>query len=105
MIQLTFQLIIRSDKFPADFGQKSRQSAYDKMGYAMQYVHLTEQRIPEDQWVELKLREKGAMTEIMRRSRIELRDKGVYHGKMLTLMRKIRCKRDPRHFECVDKTE
>jgi len=75
------------------------------MAYAMQFVHLTEKRIPEEQWTELKLREQGAINEIMRQTRIKLRDKNIYNGRMLTLLRKVRCKRDPRHFECTDKSE
>jgi hypothetical protein len=105
MIQLTFQMVIRHEKFPSDFAAKARKAAYDKMAYAMQYVHLTEKRIPEDQWVEPLLREQGAMNEMMRQARIKLRSEGIYDGSMLKLMRKIRCQRDPRHFECAEKAE
>lgn len=105
LIQLTFQMVIRHEKFPADFAAKARQAAYDKMGYAMQYVHLTEKRIPEEQWVEPLLREQGAMNEMMRQARLKLRTEGIYDGNMLKLMRKIRCRRDPRHFECAEKVE
>ena len=105
LIQLTFQMVIRHEKFPSDFASKARQSAYDKMAYAMQYVHLTEKHIPEEQWVELLLREQGAMNEMMRQARLNLREQGIYDGNMLKLMRKIRCRRDPRHFECAEKVE
>ncbi|MGM0563192.1 MAG: putative solute-binding protein [Pseudomonadota bacterium] len=105
MIQLTFQMVIRHKRFPDGFGQKIRELAHSKMGYAMQYVHMTEKKIPEKHWVELPLREVAGMAEIMRQSRIKLRDEGVYDGMMLSIMRKIRCQRDPRHFECVDKLE
>lgn len=105
MIQLTFQMVIRHEKFPSDFAAKARKAAYDKMSYAMQYVHLTEKRIPEDQWVEPLLREQGAMNEMMRQARLKLRGEGIYDGNMLKLMRKIRCQRDPRHFECAEKVE
>ena len=105
MIQLTFQMVIRHKRFPDGFGQKVRELAHSKMGYAMQYVHMTEKKIPEKHWVELPLREVAGMAEIMRQSRIKLRDEGVYDGMMLSIMRKIRCQRDPRHFECVDKLE
>ena len=105
LIQLTIQMVIRHAEFPTGFAAKSRQAAFDKMAYAMQYVHLTEKRIPEEHWVEPLLREQGAMNEMMRQSRIKLRDEGIYDGRMLKLMRKIRCKRDPRHFECAEKVE
>ncbi|EDY87122.1 RND type efflux pump involved in aminoglycoside resistance [gamma proteobacterium HTCC5015] len=105
MIQLTFQMVIRHKRFPDGFGAKVRKLAYDRMGYAMQYVHMTEKKIPEKHWVELPLREVAGMAEIMRQSRVKLRDQGVYDGDMLSIMRKIRCQRDPRHFECVDKIE
>lgn len=105
MIQLTFQMVIRKDRFPEGYGLKSRKSAYEKMGYAMQFTHLTEKRIPKEQWIDPLLREQSAMNEMMRQTRIKLRDKGIYDGKMLRLMRKIRCSRDQKHFECVDKTE
>ena len=103
--QLTFQMIIRKDKFPEGFGQHSREYAFERMGFAMQFIHLTEKRIPEEHWGELKLREQGAVNEMMRQARIKLREEDVYSAKMLTLLRKVRCKRDPRHFECTDKSE
>ena len=105
LIQLTIQMVIRHSRFPADFAAKARQAAYSKMAYAMQYVHLTEKRIPDEHWVEPLLREQGAMNEMMRQARLKLREEGVYDGNMLKLMRKIRCKRDPRHFECAEKAE
>jgi hypothetical protein len=105
LIQLTIQMVIRHTEFPEGFAAKARQAAYDRMAYAMQYVHLTEKRIPEEHWVEPLLREQGAMNEMMRQSRIKLREDGIYDGRMLKLMRKIRCKRDPRHFECAEKAE
>lgn len=105
LIQLTFQMIIRHKRFPEGFGAKVREEALNMMGYAMQYVHLTEKKIPDEEWVDLKLREMAGMAEVMRRARIKLRDEGVYDGTMLTIMRKIRCQRDPRHFECAEKLE
>ena len=42
---------------------------------------------------------------MLRDVRIKLRDEGVYDGKMLKLMRKLRCKNNPVAAECVEKLE
>ncbi|MGM0563191.1 MAG: putative solute-binding protein [Pseudomonadota bacterium] len=105
MIQLTFQLMLRHERFPDGFGKKLRKIAYRYMGFALQYVHMVEKKIPERHWVELPMREVAGMTEIMRQSRLRLRDRGVYDADMLKIMRQIRCQRDPTHFECMQKLE
>ncbi|EDY87195.1 RND type efflux pump involved in aminoglycoside resistance [gamma proteobacterium HTCC5015] len=105
LIQLTFQMVIRHKRFPEGFGQKLREISYRYMGFALQYVHMVEKKIPERHWVELPMREVAGLTSIMRQTRMRLRDRDIYDGDMLNMMRKIRCQRDPSHFECIQKLE
>ncbi|WP_250655512.1 putative solute-binding protein [Alkalimarinus coralli] len=103
--QLTFQVVIDSEKFPEGFGQNFRSYAASKYDEAFQMIADAEATINNDLWVSPKATEVASYGEMFRNVRIGLRDEGVYSPKMLTLMRKVRCSQAPSNAECVEKTE
>ena len=103
--QLTFQVLIDSEKFPEGFGQNFRTYAASKYDEAFKMIADAEATIDKDLWVSPKASEVAGYGEMFRSVRIGLRDKGVYSPKMLTLMRKVRCSQAPSNAECVEKTE
>ena len=104
--QLTLQLLVRTDAFPAGFGQHSRDFATAKYKAALALVTKAEKEIPKESWIEIPAKDKEAYDEMFRAVRIELRDKEkVFHKTGLKLMRKIRCKIDGARAECAEKTE
>ncbi len=103
--QLTFQLLIRHEKFPADFAAKARQNSLDNFDNAFEFIERATKTIEPKYWVKLDPKDIPGYVSMMRQSRITLRDKGIYDGKMLTLLRKIRCRKDPAAAECAEKLE
>lgn len=103
--QLTFQMLIRHERFPADFGVNARQTSLDNFDAAFEFIERATKTIDPKYWVKLNPKDVPGYAAMMRQSRIALRDKGVYDGKMLKLLRKIRCKKNPTDAECAENLE
>jgi hypothetical protein len=101
LVQLTIQILIRSTEFPAGFGQKSREYTLQQFDSAVELIKRYESKIADKLWISLSEQDKTGYLEVFRQSRIRLRDKGIYNGKMLKLMRMVRCKKDPQQAECT----
>lgn len=102
---MDFQIIIRADKFPEGFAQKSRTKVAEYFDRVNEFVEKETQEIDPKYWIDLSEDAKQQYGEMLRDVRIKLRDQGVYDGKMLKLMRKLRCKTNPAAAECVEKLE
>ena len=102
-LQVTMQLIVRWEKLPPGFAQKSRQLMLNKYAADIKTIEQSEQTIPEKYWIEISDQAKDEWNELFRESRLALRDRKVYNGKALTLFRKVRCKLDPNLAECTSK--
>ncbi len=100
LAQLTLQIIIHPSRFPIPFGQKSREFALSQFDKLVMLAKSYEDRIDQKWWISISESDQVRYHEIYRKTRISLRNKGVYNGKMLTLMRLVRCKKDPNRPEC-----
>lgn len=105
LAQMNGQLILRKDRFPDQFGQKSREYAYSNFPKALENILTAEKDIPEKYWVELPKEKHNQYKAMLRQVRLELRDEGVYDKHMLKILFKLRCKSDPSHYECIEKLE
>ncbi len=101
LAQLTMQIIVRQADFPQGYGQKSREFALSHFDTGVELINKYEQQIPEKFWIDIPDADKPGYLEVFRQSRIKLRDKGIYNGKMLKLMRMLRCKKQPDQSECT----
>mgnify|MGYP006095733089 CR=1 FL=1 len=102
---MDFQIVIRADKFPKGFGQKSRIKVASYFDRVNEVVEKATQEIDPKYWMTLSDDTKRQYGSMLRDVRIKLRDEGVYDAKMLKLMRKLRCKTNPAAAECVEKLE
>lgn len=104
---LTFQINTHHERFPADFGQKSRTWVFENMWDAgMRVVEQAESRIPKKFWVELDDASKEKYNEMFTAVRQNLYDGNkVYDRKMQQMLKKIRCRALPDNAECSDDTE
>ncbi|KZX83217.1 hypothetical protein A3715_05500 [Oleiphilus sp. HI0009] len=102
-LQITMQLIVRWEKVPEGFAQKSRELMASKYKDQIRKIVDSELTIPEKYWIEISEKTEDNWSELFRESRIALREQGVYNGKALTLFRKVRCKIDPQLAECTSK--
>jgi len=101
LAQLTMQLIIKDDAdFTPKFRQSSRDYASSQFTVATTILKSSEDQIPSDTWIDIPNVQKAEYEEMLRQARLSLKKEGVYDGKMLTLMRKIRCKMSPTNSEC-----
>lgn len=101
LAQLTMQIAIRKAQFPPAYGQQSRAFVLSQFELGMESVQKYENSIPKKLWVAIPEADKPNYREVFRQSRIRLRDKGIYDGKMLKLMRILRCKKEPQRSECT----
>ena len=101
LAQVTMQILIKSSEFPNGFGQKSRDYALNQFDQGVKLVNRYESKIPEKFWINIPEADKNRYMEVFRQSRIRLRDKGIYNGKTLKVMRMLRCKKNPSQPECT----
>ncbi|MCK5190093.1 MAG: hypothetical protein KAR12_08560 [Methylococcales bacterium] len=101
LAQLTMQILIRKAEFPEGFGQNSREFALGQFDLGVELIKRYESKIPESMWVSIPEADIAGYLEVFRQSRIRLKEKGIYNGKMLKLMRMLRCKKNPHQPECT----
>ena len=103
LAQLTFQFVIRSDKFPAEFGASSRQHIAGQYETMMKLVDRAEKDVPAKSWIEVP-DPKGYDT-LFQSVRIDLGGKNVYDKTLLHKMLLMRCHDDAARAECAEKKE
>lgn len=101
----TYQVVVRSAKFPKGFGQKAR--AYNARNFelAMATLKLADKDVPDKFWVDLSVRDMERYELLMRQGRVLMAEKGIYDKKGLKLVKKIRCGINPGASECSEPTE
>ncbi len=105
VVQLTYQLVIRKDKFPADFGQKSRTYAQTQFGRALGLITKAEKEIDKKYWMDIPAADKEKYTIMLRESRVALTAEGIYDKKMMSMLKKVRCQLDAADAECAQNLE
>ncbi|PTQ90422.1 putative solute-binding protein [Agitococcus lubricus] len=110
LLQVTASIIINRDKFKdiPDFDArviKMREFATTKIDMIEKMVQKSEADIPAKYWLDLTPADKEKYTLLMREARISMMKEGFYDPKMLSILKKIRCKFDPANSECSLKDE
>jgi hypothetical protein len=105
IVQITGNVIINPKKFPAGFGQKSREYVATQVDKAFKNIEKTEKDVPAKYWMDVAEADKPGYIKLMRESRIALAAEGIYDKKMLSLLKRVRCKHDAASFECALKDE
>lgn len=100
VINLTLQLIIRKDKFPADFGARSRTYIANQVPRFFGMIRNMEREVDPKHWMHIPLSDRDGYDKIMREMRIHLTKSGYYDPRMMTLLKRVRCKREPDAAEC-----
>jgi hypothetical protein len=102
---LTYQMVIRKDKFPKDFGQHSREHFVASLDQAMTIARKADKDIPEKLWLDPTSAEIDQYVTMMRQGRVLMANKGIYDKQGLKLIKKIRCSIEPSAAECSERTE
>jgi len=95
------QIIARKEWLPEDFGRFSRNHAVAKYKAIVEVLEEIENGILLTHGIEMESREIEILDEEFRQYRIALREEGLFDNKMLTVMRKLRCRKNPDNTECT----
>ena len=101
ILQVTGNLIIHPEKFPAGFGQKSREWVKAQLPRAFGILGKMKADIPQKYWMEVPAADKPGYQKLMREARINLTAKGIYDKRMMKLLWQFRCREDAKNFECA----
>lgn len=102
---LTYQVIINKTKFPEGFGLHSRQYWLGQFDRALQLIKQADASIPPATWMDLTPENSYKYTLMLRESRIDIAEKGLYDKRGLKVIKKIRCNVNPGDPECATKSE
>ena len=105
LAQLTLQIMIHQARFPEKYADNSRRYALSQFDKAVSYAINHEQRVAPQRWITISDNDKKRYLQIYRKTRVLLAKKGVYDGRMLKLMQRVRCKNQPADAECVKAEE
>lgn len=101
LAQITLQIITRHGQFPADYGQKSREYVWSQYDRTQELIAQNSKTVDPKYWLELPEKDKDGYREMLRQSRIKLRDMGIYDAKMLKFLSRVRCSMDSSLAECT----
>ena len=105
LAQITMQLIARTDRFPADMMQTSREYFFKNLDTVLEGLAKEEKSVDPKWWVEIPDADKSSYEVMMQEARIQMRELCYYSSEMLTLQRRIRCKLESSRAECVNPVE
>ncbi len=102
MAQITAAFIVHKKKLPnPEVSQKIREYIYSQIGVAYRFTDNAEKGIDDKYWVNLSPADQQANQALMRSTRIEMTDEGIYNKEMMHLLKNIRCKTAPSNAECA----
>lgn len=102
---LTYQMVFRTDRFPAGYGQKSREVWFSRFDQIVQLVRRADADIPAHFWLDPSPADAERYIELMREGRIDMAEKGFYDKRGLKIIKRIRCDVNPSGAECSLPTE
>lgn len=102
---LTYQVVLNQSKFPAGFGEKSREHWVGEFDRAMKLIANADASIPAGTWMDVSPDHVKKYSEILRESRISIAEKGIYNKQGLKVIKKVRCAANPAQAECATADE
>jgi hypothetical protein len=102
---LTYQLVLDRARFPEGFGLKSRAYWAEQIDRSMQLIKRADASIPPETWMELSPENAYKYTLMLRESRIDIAQRGMYDKRGLKVIKKVRCSVNPADPECATKSE
>ncbi|RZI85216.1 MAG: hypothetical protein EOP38_05925 [Rubrivivax sp.] len=105
MTILTYQMIIKRDRFPDGYGQKSREVWLSRFDQALTVVKRTDASIPANLWMDPTPVDTDRYLVLMRDGRIDMAERGFYDKSGLKIIKRIRCNVNPAAADCSDGSE
>ena len=105
ILLFTGDIIIRQDKFPEGYGQKSRTWFSTQIDQQLTTSKRLEAGIPVKYWIDIPEADKLAYTKIIREARLSLTHQKILDKKMMGILKRVRCRVDPTNYECKTNDE
>lgn len=103
---LSSQIDIHHERFPEDFGVKSRRWVANNLwDDSMRVIEQAEAQVDEDYWFHPEPEETREYNRMFADVRQQLYEQGVYSRKMQYMLKKIRCRQEPARPDCTQDTE
>ncbi len=100
VVNVTADLIVRPERFPAQFGEQSRQWFLQKIPQSFAMVHRLDAAIPSKIKMQLSKEDKEKYQRLLREGCIDLTKQGGYDPGMMRVLKKARCTVERTNFEC-----
>ncbi len=100
VLQVTADLVLRADKFPAGFGQQSRTWFAKQLPKSFSMIQRLEAGIPGKYKMNLSAEDKLKYQKMLRDGRMDVTRQGIYDKNMMAVLKKARCAVDKANFEC-----
>lgn len=100
VLQITADLVMRADAFPAGFGQKSRDWFVKNLPKSFSMIQRLENAIPAKFKMNFSAEDKLKYQKLLREGRLDLTKQGIYDPAMMSVLKKARCSVDKSNFEC-----
>lgn len=101
VVNVTGDLIARTDKFPADFGIKSRAWFIQQLPQNFAMIKRLEMGVPSKIKMNFSAEDKTKYQKILREGRLSLTKQGVYDATMMSVLKRARCTVERTNFECT----
>lgn len=101
VVNVTGDLIARSDKFPTDFGIKSRAWFLQQLPQNFAMIKQLEMGVPSKIKMNFSAEDKIKYQKILRDGRLSLTKQGVYDATMMSVLKRARCTVERTNFECT----
>jgi hypothetical protein len=107
LINLTGSVIINRERLAKQVPdldaklQKVRSYALSRLDEVFRLVGMAEKSIDDKYWMEIAPADHDKYVRMMREARLQLTREGVYDPKMMSLLKKVRCKETPAAAECA----
>ncbi|RZH25116.1 RND transporter [Acinetobacter pittii] len=101
VVNVTGDLIARSDKFPTDFGIKSRAWFTQQLPQNFAMIKRLEMGVPSKIKMNFSVEDKTKYQKILREGRLNLTKQGVYDATMMSVLKRARCTVERTNFECT----
>lgn len=101
VVNVTGDLVARSDKFPTDFGIKSRAWFLQQLPQNFAMIKRLEMGVPSKIKMNFSAEDKIKYQKILREGRLSLTKQGVYDATMMSVLKRARCTVERTNFECT----
>jgi len=102
---MTYQVILNKSRFPEGFGQKSRSYWLTQFDRARALITKAEKDVPAAVWSDLTPENMIKYTIMLRDSRIQIAEDGIYDKQGLKIIKRVRCSINAADSECSTPSE